>query len=230
MEDSKLFKNIWRFNAVIIALAGMLGVIVLLFSSYLIYQETTRDRFKREVVNVDTETNIKEKFRLGQLHPIKGSTSVLIPLYSDQSYTANYSGSKSTTSTRNILFSDLANETNTWLLPHKKFLISEYKLINESNSYSSDEDIITILYEIVKNDTNNDSRLTENDQLILSLSRPDGSNFTEVIKDIDTVIGYELISKEVLAILYSRKNQGFIAYIDLDGFKLKKDSELPKFN
>ena len=230
MEDKMLFKNIWRFNAVIIAIAGILGIIVLLFSGYLIYKETTRDRYKREIVNVDTETNIEEKFRLGHLQHIKGFMSVIVPLYSDQSFSLNYSGSKSTTSTRNILFSDLNNETNKWLLPHNKFLITKYKLINESNSYSSDENIITILYKIVKNDTNNDSRLTESDKLIISLSEPNGNNYTEVLKNIDSVIGYELINKEVIAILYSRENQGFTAYIDLNGFKVKKEIKLPKFN
>ncbi len=230
MEDKKIFKNIWRFNAIIIAIAGILGVIVLLFSGYLIYKETSRDRYKREIVNIDAKTNIEEKFRLGNLQHIKGFMSVIVPLYSDQSFSLNYSGSKSTTSTRNILFSDLHNETNKWLLPHNKFLITKYKLINESNSYSSDENIITILYKIVKNDTNNDSRLTESDKLIISLSEPNGNNYTEVLKNIDSVIGYELINKEVIAILYSRENQGFTAYISLNGFKVKNEIKLPKFN
>lgn len=230
MEDKKIFKNIWRFNAVIIAIAGILGVIVLLFSSYLIYKDTTRDRYKREIVNIDTEASIEEKFRLGHLQAIKGSMSVIIPLYSEQSFSLNYSGYKATTSTRNILFSDLHNETNKWLLPHNKYLITEHKLINESNSYNSDENIVTILYKIVKNDTNNDSRLTENDKLIISLSEPDGNNYTEVLKNVDTIIGYELINKEVIAILYSREKQSFTAYIGLNGFKLKKEIKLPKLN
>ena len=230
MEESKFFKNIWRFNALIIAVAGVLAVLVLLFTGYLIYKEQTRSKHKNEIVNIDPETNIAEVFRLGRVKHVKGSQSVIVPLYSDQNFDLRYSGGKSTSSTRNLLFSNMHTEVSKWLLPTNEFLIPQYSLINKSNSYSNEEDVITILYRVVKSDTNGDERLTENDELHISLSKPDGANFTEVLKGIDDVLGYELLNQKALAIMFNRGGQGFTAYVDLQNFKVIKEIELPKIN
>lgn len=230
MEESKFFRNIWRFNAMIIAIAGMLAVAVLLFAGYLMFNEQTRTKHKNEIVNIDPETEIEETYRLGNINHVKGSQSVIVPLYSDQSFDLRYSGGKSTLSTRNLLFSNMHTEVSNWLLPTNNYLIPRYSLINESNSFSSDETIITILYRIVKSDTNNDSRLTENDELTISLSKPDGSDFTEVLKNIDDILGYELLNQNALSIMFNRKGQGYTAYINLKDFKVTKEIELPKIN
>jgi len=228
MEESKFFKNVWRFNALIIAVAGVLAVVVLLFAGYLIYNEQARTKYKNEIVNIDPETKIEEVFRLGRVKHVNGSQAVIVPLYSDQSFDLRYSGTKSTASTRNLLFSNMHNEESNWLLPTNDYLIPQYNLINKSNSYSSDEDIVTILYRIVVSDTNNDSRLTENDELSIHLSNPDGSEFTEILKNIDDVLGYELINQEALAIMFNRGGQGYTAYVSLKNFEVTKEIELPK--
>ena len=62
MEESKVFKNIWRFNAIIIAIDGVLSVTVLIFSIYMIYKESNRDRQKNEIVNIDQKNKIEESF------------------------------------------------------------------------------------------------------------------------------------------------------------------------
>ena len=230
MEESKVFKNIWRFNAIIIAIAGVLSVTVLIFSIYMIYKESNRDRHRNEIVNIDQKTKIQESFRLGSIEHVKGSQAVIVPLYSEQKFSHKYSGSKSTTSTRNLLFSNMHNEINKWLLPSNDFLIVSHKLINETNSYDSNKNIITILYQIVKSDSNNDSRLTENDQLTIAISEPDGKKYTEVIKDVDELLGYDVLSKQDLAIMFSREHQGYIAYIDLTDIRITKEIKLPKIN
>ena len=228
MEESKLFKNIWRFNSIIIAVVGILAVIVLVFAIYMIYKETNRNRYRHEIVNIDSQTNIEENFRLGNVEYVKGSQSVIVPLYSVQNFSLKYSGSKSTTSTRNLLFSNMHSETNKWLLPTNDFLIASHRLINESNCYDTDKDIVTILYQIVKNDTNNDSRLTDNDKLTVAFSDPTGNNYTEVINNIDSVLGYDVLDKKAIAIMFNRDGQGYTVYIDLSNFAVKKEIALPK--
>lgn len=230
MEDSKLFKKIWRFNAIIIAAVGILAFFILLFAGYQIYKQQTRTKHRTEIVNVDPETKAKETYRLGEVKHVNGSQSVIVPLYSDQSFDLRYSGGKSTASTRNILFSNMHTETSKWLLPTNKYLIPRYRLINKSNSYNRDEDIVTILYHIIKEDTNNDSRLTENDEVTIAFSKPEGSEYTEVLKNIDKVLGYELLNNETIAIMFNRKGQGYTAYVNLLNFTVSKEIELPKVN
>jgi hypothetical protein len=228
MEESKVFKNVWRFNAIIIAVAGVLGVVVLIFATYMVIKETTGNRHRNDVVNVDPETKIEELFRLGRIQHVNGSDSVIVPLYSDQDFSLNYSGSKSTVSTRNMLFSNMRTETNSWLLPTNKYLISEHRLINESNSYNHDEEIVTVLYQVVKNDTNNDERLTSSDKLTIALSTPEGEKYTEVISDVDDVLGHDLLNKEAMAVMFNRNSQGYTVYINLTDFSVTKEIALPK--
>ncbi len=230
MEDSKIFKTIWRFNAVVIAIAGVLAAIALTASLYFIFKEVSRDRHRNEIVNIDPETNVEEVFRLGQIINVKGSRSVIVPLFSDQEFSLKYSGSKSTVSTRNLLFTDLRNENSHWLLPSNKYLIANHRLINESNSFDRTKDVITILYQIVASDTNSDSRLTINDQLTIAFSKPDGTNYTVVLNDVDELLGYEILDKQSIAVMYYLNNLGYTAYIDLKSFAVVKKIELPNFN
>ncbi len=50
------------------------------------------------------------------------------------------------------------------------------------------------------------------------------------MKDVDDVLGYELITKQSIAVMYYRDNAGYTAYIDLANFNLVKEIELPVFN
>lgn len=228
MEESKLFKNIWRFNAIVIALAGSLAVIVLLFFISIMYQDNNRRQYRTETVNIDSEANIQELFRLGKVIPIKGSNSIMFPLYSDQKFPLGYSRSKSTNSTRNILFSNLLTKKSHWLLPNNSFLISHHKLLNESNTYSSDQDIVAIIYHIVKADTNGDERLTKNDLITVALTDIEGANYTEILPDIQELLGYKIINKDSIAISFNRDEQGYIYYIDMNTYKITEEIMLPK--
>ena len=103
MEENKFFKLVWRFNGLIISIAGLLAIVVLLFASYEIYKSTTRDRSTRNIVNIDEGEEIDEKWRYGQLNEVVGTNYFMLPLHSDQTFSRAYF-SKSSYSTRNYLF------------------------------------------------------------------------------------------------------------------------------
>jgi hypothetical protein len=224
MDESKLFKNIWRFNSIIIAVFGII-IICILVLAY-ISSKINKTNYD-EILNINPQSNIEENFRLGTIRHVTGYKSVIVPLNSYQTNFALKSGSTKTTSvsTRNLLFSNMHNETNKWLLPTNKYLIKDYILINESN-----ENIITILYKIVKTDTNNDSKLTVDDKLTIAFSEPTGIKYTEVIDNIDSVLGYEMLDNKAIAIMFNRDGKGYIAYIDLSNFTIKKEIALPTIN
>ncbi len=135
MEDSKLFKNIWRFNAVVLALAGLAAIVVLCLAAFVVFKEITHSRHRQDIVNIDPQSNTQESFRLGGVTHITGSQSIIMPLYSDQSFDLSLASKKSTVSTRNLLFSNIGNESNQWLLPNNNYLISDYRLIRAGNAY-----------------------------------------------------------------------------------------------
>lgn len=229
MEESKLFKSLWRFNSIVIAAAGVFALIAVLITIGVLVYEFSGTRHRNEVVNIDPEMEKKESFRLGSVQQVEGSDSVIVPLYTKQTFSQMYSsGSKSSNAMRNILFSNMRAETNAWLLPSNKFLITQHILMG--NRYRADrrEDVVSIFYHIVKRDTNGDKNLTSHDKLTLALSTPEGERYTEVIDNVDDVLGYDLLDKDAIAVMFNRDEQGYIAYIDLSDFSVKKEIELPK--
>lgn len=227
MENSKLFQNIWRFNAVVIATAGVLAIIGLVFGIFVVYKQATRDRHTSDIVNIDPNTNIEQRFRFGRMQHIKGSKSVLVPLYSDQKFSIGVSSNKSSASTRNLLFINLHTEANKWLFPNNDFLIVTHQMIRKTgNYYDENEDVVANLYHIVKTDSNNDSRLTDSDKFTLALSNPYGENYAEVLHDIDHALNYELLDKNTIAFMYDRNTRYSIAYISLKDFSIIKQIEL----
>ncbi|MEP3415014.1 MAG: hypothetical protein ABJN66_08220 [Gilvibacter sp.] len=67
MEESKVFKNIWRFNAIVIMLVGVLGFVLSLFACVMIYKDMTRDRNVRNIVNIEESPEKKEEWQLGSM-------------------------------------------------------------------------------------------------------------------------------------------------------------------
>jgi len=227
MEESRFFKNIWRFNGVVIALACLAAILGSIVSVIFIGIELTRDRRSHDVVNIDPDTDIEETFRLGRIQHIEGAQAIMVPLYSDQQFDIGYSSGKSTASTRNIMFADMHNKTNQWLLPTNSYLISDYDLVSNQTSYTEKSIVTSILFRVIKSDTNGDARLTDSDEVTLAFSTPEGKNYSEVLEGIDEVLGYDLLNEQAIAIMYRKQNQIFTGFIDLSNFTLEEELQLP---
>lgn len=59
MEDNKFFKLVWRFNGLLISVAGILAIGVLLFAVYQIFKDVTRDRNTQNIVNIEESSEVK---------------------------------------------------------------------------------------------------------------------------------------------------------------------------
>ncbi|PIU67745.1 MAG: hypothetical protein COS84_03740 [Armatimonadetes bacterium CG07_land_8_20_14_0_80_40_9] len=151
----------------------------------------------------------------------------MIPLNSDQSYAQSYY-SKSSSSARNYLFINSKDNEKHWLFGTNKYLVSDVALLSEKDYDSDSSKVRVILYRIVKNDTNGDKRLTDDDLLTVGLSLPSGKGYKEILDGIDVFVGQRLISKDILLIVFQRKGVGFSANVNLLGFTISNETELPK--
>lgn len=124
MEENKVFKNIWRFNAIVIMLVGVLGVALALFACIMIYKDITRDRSVRNIVNLEESNEKKEEWQLGSITSVKGTDILMVPLHSEQSYSRG-SYSKSASSTRNYLFINVETNKKYWLFGKNDYLITQ---------------------------------------------------------------------------------------------------------
>jgi len=227
MEENRFFKIVWRFNGLILMVAGVLAIGLLIFVGYTLIKEKTSERNVNNIVNIQEKTDIKENWQLGYMSKIQGTSSIMIPLTSDQSYAQSYY-SKSSSSIRNYLFINSKNNTQYWLFKSNKYLINATNLLPE-HQYNEKKDIVrVIVYKIVKQDSNKDDRLTTDDLQTIALSMPDGTGYKEIIDDVDNFVGQSIIGKNTLLLVYQKKGIYFSARVDLSGFMLTNETVLPK--
>jgi hypothetical protein len=227
MDRNRFFRLVWRFNSVAIMLATIVAISVLGVIAYMTLHEITGRRSMRNVVNVDGPQQVTDKWEFGQMSAIRGTSYVTIPLYSDQTYTQSHY-SKEAKATRNILFIDAPGSDRHWLFDANDYLIAEHRLITEGSIHKEGSIVKAILYSVVKKDTNGDKRLTTKDQKDIALSAPNGRNYKEILKGIDSLLGHELVNRDTILLLYQKQGIAYSASVGLSDFSIMSQSELPK--
>lgn len=227
MEESKLFRFVWRFNGVVIMVAGVLAIGVLAFAGYKIVGDATRERRTHNIVNVQEDKAIEEKWKLGYMSHIQGSPYVMIALNSDQSYAQSYYG-KSTSSARNYLFINGRNNEATWLFRTNQYLVTDTDILSVKESGSNEQRAEAIFYRVVKKDTNNDKRLTDDDLLSIGLSLPSGKGYKEILDGIELFVGHKYLDKNRILIVFQKGGVGYSANINLKGFAVSNITQIPK--
>lgn len=224
MDKDQFFERVWRFNAIMIALAGVLAIGLMVFGAYQVYGELTRDRTVHQIVNVEAPK--AEQWHLEHASHIAGSDYLVMPLVSDQKRDESYY-SKSAKAARNYLFVDATSEAQHWLLPHNRSLFVSRETLSHDDYINPPEPVIAQLYQVVNADSNKDKRLTASDIKTLALSRPDGTGYVEVIPAMNELLGKKLTNGNQLFVLYRYKGVGYRALFDLNAFKQISQTQLP---
>ncbi len=226
MKSRKLFRYIWNFNAIVIAIGAVLAIGIMLLVSYEIFSEITRTRNARNVVNIaqDESGDVVVKYRLGSGSYSAENQTIRYPLTMLQEFDLNFSSGKSTENTVNYLLFDIETGESRWVFDgHDQLILSRTNLYE--NIPVENEPVFAHLYTLVTRDTNNDDRLSESDAKSLAISRLDGSQLTELLTGVANTT--MIISKgESLVLLSYRDTDGllYVAEIDLDGFQVKSNT------
>lgn len=194
---TRIFRNLWRANAVLIFTVGVVSLIVLAIAAASMIRHTFRQRDVRAVVNTDQQQHIDESLSLGQASNISGQPWFLMPLESDQHYD-NGSYSKSATAVRNYAFMS-ATEPTHWLIPHNRFLILDADQ-SPGRYGEAARPTIFISFLVVEKDTDGNQRLTAADSGALVFTRPDGTGQVKVLEGVRDVLVRELVGEEILVI------------------------------
>ena len=226
MEENKFFKLVWRFNGLIISVAGILAVGLLAFATYKLFQDVTRERTTRNIVNIEENAEIKENWKLGQFSEINDGKILMLPLNSDQSFDRAYF-SKSSNSTRNYLFINTDTSKEKWLFNHTDYLIERSDRLRLGD-YNSKEPIVAILYQLVKLDSDHDNRLSAADLTTIAITNPDGSAYEELIKEVELIVDHTLLNKNELFLIYQKAGVSYSAVLNLNSRELTKNHQLPK--
>lgn len=226
MEENQFYKFVWRFNAIVLMVAGILAIGVLLFSGYHILQDITRERDTRNIVNVSEDQPIDEKWELGRLYKIEGTSYIMVPLTSDQSYAQSYY-SKSSNSVRNYLFIDTQNNHQEWLFETNENLVADIDFLSEKNYNDKALKVRAILYTVVDKDTNKDKRLTNKDETTIAVSLPNGLGYKEILKGIDFLVGHQVLDEKSMLLVYQKGGIGYTANLSFIDLSISNETQIP---
>lgn len=219
MKNNKTFySKIWKINSIIILVVGILGLLVLAYASYKIYQDTF---YKTEVSNVINITQIKSKpiYKLDNNSRLINDKYLLSPLLSKQEYRQNYY-TKDTNSTCNIWFINTKDSSSTWLFPNNNKLIIQTYVLSKNRFDTNIKDARAILYEVITKDSNDDKRLSFNDNKSLYINTIAGLNKKILVDDISQLKSWQLIDKNTVFILYIKNKKILSSKINLENFIL----------
>ena len=196
---------------------------------------TIRDYFARKpiyrannMVNVEENRLIDSEWTLGGFRQIGKSGFMMASVHAKQEYNVGFGSGKEASSHRNYIFINTTDKSTRWLLPTNQYLFLSANDIKEAES--PDSKVIGIQYRIVKDDTDEDGRLTQNDKVAFGLSDIDGSNFTEVISGIDEFLSNEQPAPDTLLLIYRSDGKNLLSEIKISEKKVIQTKELPKIN
>jgi hypothetical protein len=182
----------------------------------------------RDMVNVDSDVDIDSQWTLGGFSQISGTNYLIAPVYSKQEYSVGFSSGKEASATRNYLVLNSVDKSTHWVAA-----LGSYLFLNESEIHengSNNTKVLALRFDVVQEDTNQDGRITMDDERTFAVSDIDGSNFTPVVTGIDEFLGDRQPSADTILLFYRSGGKNFLADIKISEKKVIDTRELPRVN
>ncbi|MBC7795369.1 MAG: hypothetical protein H7Z37_00690 [Pyrinomonadaceae bacterium] len=238
MTTTKLFRLIWRINAVIVLAVGIVVTGFMIAGLAVFVKEQLRTSNNNTIkVRTDENAIVKTELKYGKFSKVAGANYMVASIQAKQDY-SNYGIANSKEQTNvafsNCVFVNLADDSTGFLLPHNDSLIVYHEAVTkESKTLTNDDEIAPTLlfsYRIVKNDTNNDGRLNLDDKKTIAFSDISGANLTDIITNVDEVLNTERLNDNTMIYIYRANEKIFISGVNLAERKVVSTKELPQLN
>lgn len=167
---------------------------------------------------------------LSSFNPIQGTNILMAgvisaPVSRDSSFNPlewiNNSGSYSSYSsgTHNYVFFNLDTEEYKRLLPTNEYTIyqtSGFPILqyDPANPDQPAPPVEWWLYGVIKKDTNNDGFFSYEDKLTIGLSDVGGNGYTELVENVDAILGQVYKNNVTLFVMYHADQKNYIAKIN----------------
>jgi hypothetical protein len=217
---------LWRANAVIIFIAGLIGCVALAALAYLLYTEATQSRRARDVLTVAEDRVRDSRTTLGDFEEVSGSAVLRAPLWVEQEFTAA-SSSKESFATQNYLFFDPARDASHWLIPGFKGIIRSTHDLPDEHSREKSAATQVVVYELSETDSDHDGQLTSEDTKDVAIADASGTQLTRVLKGVDGFSSARLLPDESqMLVLYTAGGIARAARVEFPSGKVLKDVAL----
>lgn len=213
------FTNRWLFPIV-----GLVVLIVFGFGGYQLGRFFLREPTENTVVDKKPQEDKKVKTSLGNFKELEGTPYLMAPVSSQSDYLQDSSVKKLST-IRNYLFVNANDKSTEQLVPGNDFLFLDAQEVVLKRR--DDQIVRGMWYEVVKSDSNNDKRLDNNDKKTIAVSDVSGSDYTEVIDEVDRLLGSHQTNSRTLLIFYELDGREYIGEINIPKRVLVEKVVLP---
>lgn len=230
------FRSVWRFNALAIALCGVIGVFVGLFAAYHVAREVFRRPYvandlahvapAKSAANTDpAKTGPQVAMRVGHFTRLRGTPIMMAQVNATETYDYG-SSSKVANSARNVIFYDIAIGSSRRLLPDDtKLVLSTSEVRAETDDASRAPR--ALIHRLIEADSNKDGLLNANDGATLALSNADGSALTRIDIGGSTTISHTLTADaSAIVIMVGSSTETKALHVDATTFKVIRTDTL----
>ena len=132
----------------------------------------------------------------------------------------------------NYVFVNRHDESVQRLIPTNDFVILQQAGFPERWGTVGERDfppLAWFLYSVVKTDTNGDKKLARGDRFTLAVSDVGGRGYTELVHDVEAMLGGTLRDPQTLVVIYRAQGSIQLARLDLPGRRVLATTPLPSF-
>lgn len=227
---------IWRFNAYVIAAAGLIAIALGTFALYQVSKNLLRQRHvgalatapKTSTSPANQAAQSKPNFTIGRFGRIAGTPILRAAISSSEDRRRRYY-SKTATATRNFIFYHMTSGRQHYLLPNNNAIIEnqyDLRLPLPSGGINTAAAPIALLYQLIDKDTNGDGLLSPRDRKTLALAQPDGSGLIRPNVSYNQMLGHAVISSKELVVLARQQDGVNAIHISLENFKVLRQMKI----
>lgn len=226
----RAFRLLWRFNAIVIALAGLAAIVIGLFVLYEIAEWRTA-RYRVPVTASPEAGKTAEpepELSIGNFTRVGATTVLSAPIGTGyKGGGGKFSGYGKDPVERNVVFYDLATGASQRLLPQNNAVVLNWKPL-----WAKEEDYRVkppqaLLFQIIEADTNGDKVLDSSDGFMLALTQPDGSGLRRLDGPFDRLLGETFTpGGEELVLMVDSRGKVEALHVDLASFAVRRSEAI----
>ena len=189
METNRFFKWTARINSMLFLVLLLLSIVLV---TYAISESNKwKQRTAVNLIDEKNDSNDDKNLNLGSITKVCGTNFQYIKLTSSKESESFSSGGYGNT-TRNVVFFAGKDMDSHWLFDTNGYLISEIDQLKKSADDCKKRETVAIYFEIRKEDSDNNGKLDEKDELTVALTSPDGKNYTEIEIGLTSVLDHSV--------------------------------------
>jgi len=166
-------------------------------------------------------------FVLGTFERLSGTPILIAEIHEVGGRGSLSSGYESGGTAHNFVFLDSRSleshrlfDTNQYVILSRMAYPTPARMVRSEPQPADQAAVEWLVYQVVKEDTNGDTRLGSDDRITIGISDASGGGYTEVLNAIDDVLGVEMIESGRLVVIHRADGEKQTSILDLAARKV----------